>query len=182
MIDKLKMMLVVTLLTIPTAIKKDNFKVFEKEYISLKIKETAKTIAKLAPDLSIHRQISVAKAIQFNSAKYGIPEHLLVSIIKIESNFKSEKISNTGDYSIVQINLNIWNREFKRLGLAKIDKFKLVKNDDYAVAKMCVILNIIKSRNKKDKKWYARYHSNTPEHNAIYVSKINKVMKLIASR
>lgn len=183
MVSKLKIMLVIALFIIPVAVKKEvDLDNSNRQVLNQKIKETVEILTRLAPDLSTERQIKVAEAIHNNSIKYKISKKILMSIIKVESNFKSEKISYTGDYSIVQINLKIWNKEFRRLGLPSIDKNKLVKSDDYAVARMCNILNIIKSRYNKDPKWYARYHSNTPEYNNIYNRKINKVMKLIASR
>lgn len=183
MVNKLKIMLVIALLITPIVVKKEiSLDTIERQAVNQRIKETTQIVAKLAPDLSKDRQIKVATAIHSNSIKYKISKKILMAIIKVESNFKSEKVSQTGDYSIVQINLKIWNREFKRLGLPIIDKNKLVKSDDYAVSKMCKILNIIKDRYNKDPKWYIRYHSNTPEFNQIYSLKINKVMKLIASK
>lgn len=183
MVNKLKIMLVIALLITPAVIKKEiSLDTAERRAANQRIRETTQIVAKLAPNLTKDRQAMVAAAIHNNSIKYKISKKILMAIIKVESNFKSNAISPTGDYSIVQINLKIWNREFKRLGLPTIDKNRLVKNDDYAISKMCKILNIIKNRYNKDPKWYVRYHSNTPEFNSIYNLKINKVMKLMASK
>jgi hypothetical protein len=179
MANKLKILLIVTLFIIPTVIRQEKI---SNQTVSKEIMEVRQSVSKLAPHLSAERQIRVASAIYSNAKRYNISKRVLLSIIKIESNFKSSKVSSTGDYSIVQINLKIWNKEFKRLGLPAINKSELLKNDDYAISKMCHILSIIKGRHLKDKQWYARYHSNTPEYNLIYQSKINKVMKLIASK
>lgn len=175
----LKVVYFVALLTAPIVLGIDP-KISES--LSKEVIEVKKSVSKLAPHLSSDRQVKVALAIYDNSEKYNIPKKVLLSIIKIESNFKSTKVSSTGDYSIVQINLKIWNKEFKRLGLPSIDKNRIVKSDNYAISRMCIILNIIKSRHSKDKQWYARYHSNTPEYNLIYQSKINKIMRLMANR
>ena len=176
MVNKLKAILIIVLFITPLVIG-----IEQKIDVSKEIIEVKRSVSKLAPHLSEERQIKVASAIHNNSVKYKIPKKVLLSIIKVESNFKSTKISNTGDYSIVQINLKIWGKELKRLGLPSIDKNKVVNDDNYAISRMCIILNIIKSRHLKDKQWYARYHSNTLEYNLIYKSKINKVMRFIAS-
>jgi len=179
MVSKLKILLIVALFMIPTVIRQEQV---INQTVSKEVMEVKRSVSKLAPHLSAERQIKVASAIYSNAKRYRIPKRVLLSIIKIESNFKSSKISSTGDYSIVQINLKIWNKEFTRLGFPKINKNELVKNDDYAISKMCHILNIIRSRHSKDKQWYVRYHSNTPEYNSIYKIKIDKVMKFIASK
>lgn len=179
MVNKLKILSIVALFIIPTVIKQEKV---NNQIVSKEVMEVKRSVSKLAPHLSAERQIRVASAIYSNAKRYNISKRVLLSIIKIESNFKSSKVSSTGDYSIVQINLKIWNKEFRRLGFPTINKNELVKNDDYAISKMCLILNIIKSRHLKDKQWYARYHSNTPKYNLIYQFKINKIMRLIASK
>lgn len=182
MVNKLKIALVAALLVLPIVTQTDYSFDAEKKVVNERIIEVKKKVSKLAPHLSEERQMKVAAAIDTMSIRYNIPKKVLLSIIKIESNFKSNAVSPTGDYSIVQINLKIWNKEFVRLGLSKIDKAKLVSSDEYAIGKMCKILNIIKSRSPRDPKWYARYHSNTPEFNATYQLKINKVMQTLASK
>jgi len=182
MVNKLKIALIAALLVLPIVTQKDHNFDAERKELNAKVIEVKKKVSKLAPHLSEERQMKVAAAIETNSRKYNIPKKVLLSIIKIESNFKSNMVSSTGDYSIVQINLKIWNKEFARLGLSKINKKMLVESDEYAIGKMCKILNIIKARSPRDPKWYARYHSNTPEFNAIYRIKIDKVMRLLASK
>ena len=181
MVNKLKIMLVVALFMIPAVAHRETLDKM-KQVTNERVIEVSKKVFKLAPHLSHDRQMKVASAIDTLSIKYSIQKKVLLSIIKIESNFKSEAISKTGDYSIVQINLNIWNKEFKRLGMSKIDKVKLIESDYYAIEKMCKILTIIKNRSPRDPQWYARYHSNTPEFNQIYKLKINNVMKVLASK
>jgi hypothetical protein len=182
MVKKLKIALVVALLILPVVTQKDYKFDTERKEFNEKIVEVKKKVSRLAPHLSEERQMRVAAAIESNSKKYDIPKKVLLSIIKIESNFRSNAVSPTGDYSIVQINLKIWDKEFARLGLSKIDRVKLINSDEYAIGKMCKILNIIKARSPRDPKWYARYHSNTPEFNEIYKLKIDKVMQTLASK
>ncbi|MBR2371141.1 MAG: lytic transglycosylase domain-containing protein [Clostridia bacterium] len=42
--------------------------------------------------------------IQKYSAEYGIPEHIIYSIIKVESNFASDLVSDNGEIGLMQIN------------------------------------------------------------------------------
>ena len=106
----------------------------------------------------------------------------MVAIISTESNFNNAAVSITGDLSLAQINTNVWNTEFSRLGLAKIDSALLKKDEVYALNKMGKILSILKSRHEKnDIKWYGTYHSRTKRLKNIYNGKIQKKLNMIAS-
>ena len=56
----------------------------------------------------------------------------MISILKVESDFKQTAVSHTGDYSVAQINFKIWAKKFR--GLAREweeDKnLGLIKNKD----------------------------------------------------
>ena len=66
--------------------------------------------------------------------------------------------------------------------LPLISKEKLVTEDQsYAMEKMAQILSILKNRHaKKDRRWYARYHSNTSKYKLNYLRKIEVRMKMLA--
>ena len=64
-----------------------------------------------------------------------------------------------------------------------IIKENLITTDQaYAMETMARILSIIKNRHaKKDRRWYARYHSNTTKYKHDYLRKIEIRMKLLAA-
>jgi hypothetical protein len=83
---------------------------------------------------------------------------------------------------MAQINPQVWNREFSRLGLEKLNRLRLKKDELYALNKMADILSILKTRHEKnDKDWFARYHSQTAKLKNEYRSKVRLRMKMIAS-
>lgn len=117
---------------------------------------------------------SIAWSIYKTSQKYNINPEIMTSIIMVESSFNQSAVSSTGDISIVQINYKVWSKEAKRLGW-KIDRERLKKDSNYAIDCMGKILNYLQVRYaKKDKVWYARYHSKTPSHKMAYSSRIQK--------
>jgi hypothetical protein len=78
--------------------------------------------------------------------------------------------------------VEVWNVEFKRMKLPLIKKSELVKEDQaYAMKVMAQILSIIKSRySNRDRRWYARYHSNTTKYKVDYLEKIEIRMKMLS--
>ncbi len=121
--------------------------------------------------------IQMSKALQ----KHKIEPQVVVAIIDTESNFQSDKISSTGDVSIAQINVEVWNKEFTRMKLGLIDKERVKVDQEYAITKMAEILEVIKRRySKKDRKWYARYHSNTKHYKKEYLHRLEIRLKMLA--
>lgn len=146
------------------------------------IKLIAKMIGKIQPELKEINKKRIAKSIYNTTKKYKIDPKLMIAIIGTESDFVNSKVSTTGDLSLAQINTDIWNKEFVRLGLAQLNSKLLKKNEVYALSKMAEILNIIKARHaKKDSKWFARYHSHTKKFKELYSVKVEKRMRMIAS-
>lgn len=124
----------------------------------------------------------IARAIDAASRKYNISPDIFVSIIKTESNFNQAAVSVSGDISIAQINVKVWNKEFKRMKLSLIDAKKLKKSPVYAINVMGRILTIMHDRySKKDTRWFARYHSNTQKHKLEYLSKLRIHSRMFAS-
>ena len=139
-------------------------------------------IQTLGPNLSTTRSDELAKKIYVTSRNYSIDPKLILAIIATESNFRNDVVSSSGDFSLGQINVKIWNKEFKRLGIDSIDKKELQKSEDYALKKMGEILTILKNRHKKeDPRWYSNYHSRTKKLKTIYSKKIEKHLGSIAS-
>ena len=146
------------------------------------IRVIAKMIAMIQPELNVSAKNRIAKSLYITTTKYKVDPKLMIAIIGTESDFVNSKISTTGDLSLAQINTDIWDREFVRLGLKKLDPKLLKKNEAYALGKMAEILNILKVRHeKKDTHWFARYHSHTKKFKNLYSIKVEERMRMIAS-
>ena len=141
-----------------------------------------KMIAIVQPELNKNERRLVASQISNAIKKHKIEPNIIVAIIDTESNFKANKVSSTGDVSVAQINVEVWNKEFIRMKRQPMIKYKLKQNQEYALVKMVEILSIIKSRyGKKDRNWYARYHSNTQKYKSDYLKKLDIRLKMLAA-
>lgn len=142
----------------------------------------AKMIGKIQPELKISNRMRIALSLNNVAKKHHIDPKLMIAIIGTESDFCNTKVSSTGDLSLAQINPDVWNREFQRLGLEKLNNVRLKKDEVYALNKMAEILSILKNRHaKKDKNWYARYHSHTRKYKNQYNTKVQLRLRMIAS-
>ena len=142
----------------------------------------AKMIHAIQPELNEKAKNRIAKSLYKTSTKYKLDPKLMIAIIGTESDFVNEKVSTTGDLSLAQINADVWNKEFVRLGLNKLNRKLLKKDEAYALNKMAEILNILKARHaKKDSKWFARYHSQTKKYKNLYSKKVEKRLKMLVS-
>ena len=195
LLKKLILLLGLTLLfqgcstTTPTPIKKNKSQElysklgnFDRVYIPNEAPLISHMISVVQPELEINTRNKIANDIHHAIKKYKVEPQIIVSLIDTESNFSYSKVSSTGDLSIGQVNVEVWNREFKRMKLPLISKEQLVTEDQsYAMEKMAQILSILKSRHaKNDRRWYARYHSNTSKYKLNYLRKIEVRMKLLA--
>lgn len=146
------------------------------------ISNISKMIEAVEPQLNDKKREEIALALYQTSKKFAVDPKIFVAIISTESNFNNSAVSVSGDISLAQINTKVWDVEFQRLGLGKIDK-KLLKADEaYALDKMGAILSLLKARHaKKDAKWYAIYHSRTKKFKNIYDGKIQARFRTIAS-
>ncbi len=157
------------------------------DLVSFKFKQIqtrmiAKMIGRIQPELHTSTKDRLAQCLYRITMQYRIDPKLMIAIIGTESDFVNEKISTTGDLSLAQINVSIWNKEFERLGFKKINSKLLKKNEAYALNKMAIILTILKDRHEKiDRIWFARYHSQTKKFKYRYSLKIEKRMRMIAS-
>lgn len=144
--------------------------------------QLSKMIAAIQPGLKEHNRKRIATALYKTAKNHKLDPKIMIAIISTESDFENSRVSPTGDLSLAQINIEIWNKEFSRLGLKQLNKKLLKTNEAYALNKMAEILNIIKSRHaKNDNKWFARYHSHTKKYKDIYNLKLEKKLRMIAS-
>lgn len=163
-----------------TSVYRDNFGDFDKVHVSNKPPVIAKMISVLKPGFNVAEVNDVAAKIHLVLQKYKIEPQIVVAIIDTESSFNHEAVSSTGDLSLAQVNVNVWNKEFIRLNLAPIDTEKLKVDKTYALDVMGRILNILKTRyGKHDRRWYARYHSKTKKYKRNYLHKLESRMRLL---
>lgn len=158
----------------------DRFSNFDKALVPNRSPVIAKMITTLKPkfDQAVTREI--ASNIQQVLQKYKIAPQIVVAIIDTESDFNHDLVSSTGDLSLAQVNVEIWNREFLRMNLDPIEPERLKADKTYSLEVMAKILTILKTRyEKQDRRWYARYHSKTKKHKKEYLSKLEKRMKLL---
>lgn len=152
------------------------------DLVANQTRSIARMISVVQPELKDYTKNRIAKSLCMTAKKYKLDPKLMIAIIGTESDFVNGKISTSGDISLAQINTSIWNKEFSRLGLNKINPMLLKKDEAYALNKMAEILNILKARHaRKDSKWFARYHSQTKAFKMLYGIKVEKRLKMIAS-
>lgn len=156
----------------------DNYGDFDRENVPNKAPVIAKMISALKPRLSSLERQEVAEKIQLALNKHKIAPQIVVAIIDTESNFRQDLVSSTGDLSMAQVNVEVWNKEFERMNLELIDIERVKTDEVYSLEKMAQILEILKNRyEKKDRRWYARYHSKTKKHKRVYLAKLESRMK-----
>ena len=142
----------------------------------------ANMITVVQPELDEDERNIIASQISNAIKIYKVQPQIIVASIDTESDFKPNKISCTGDLSLAQINVEVWNKEFVRMKMQPMIKNKIKDDQDYALLKMAQILSIIKKRyEKKDRRWYARYHSNTNKYKSEYLHKLEIRLKMLAT-
>lgn len=129
-----------------------------------RIQNSIRTLEDISPDKSY----DIAKSVYFASVEYNIDPKLILSILKVESSFRQEAISETGDFSIAQINLRVWKQELERLSLEPIDEYKIKTDGSYAILRMAEILSLLRNRHKGDNDWFATYHSVNSINKEVY--------------
>lgn len=160
----------------------EKFGNFDKVYVPNEAPIIAQMISIVQPELDHNIRNQVALDISRAITKFSVEPQIMVALIDTESNFQYSKVSTTGDLSIAQVNVDVWNKEFTRLKMPMIKKKDLVKKDQqYAMNVMAQILKILKARHgKSDRRWYARYHSNTTKYKMDYLRKIEIRMKMLS--
>lgn len=134
-----------------------------------KVDEAIYAVIKL-PDRERKR---FATLITLSCKKYDLDPRIMISILKVESDFNQKAISSTGDYSVAQINFKIWAKNFRKMDRAPLHFERLKQDDAYAIFRMGEILaELQKNHSKHDKMWFARYHSNTPVFKNKYISRL----------
>ena len=154
----------------------------KKEIHQFNISTINKMIKTVQSDIDDKKCKKIALALYQTSRMYGVDPKIMIAIIATESNFNNDVVSSSGDLSLAQINTKVWDLEFTRLGLGKINEKLLKKDEVYALNKMGKILSILKARHAKtDIKWYAIYHSKTKKHKDRYDGKVQSHLRTIAS-
>lgn len=158
----------------------DPFGDFDKAHVPNKPPVIAKMISVLKPRFSPEKTHDVAVSLSQALKKYKIQPQIALAIIDTESDFNQAAVSSTGDFSMAQVNLEIWNKEFERMKMEAIDADRLKTDQAYSLEVMAKILHILKKRyEKKDRRWYARYHSKSDKHKRVYLHKLQARMKLM---
>lgn len=162
---------------------KEKFGNFDRVYVPNEASLISQMISVVQPELDAVSREKIADDISKAISKYKVEPQIVIALIDTESNFKYSKVSSTGDLSLGQINVEVWNKEFKRLKMPLIQKSKLTTVDQaYAMETMAKILNILKTRHaKRDRRWYARYHSNTTKYKMDYLRKIEVRMRMLSA-
>lgn len=155
---------------------------FDKVFVPNDTLIISQMIGTVQPELDPTDRFRFATDISNAVAKHKVEPQIMVALIDTESDFQASKVSDTGDLSLGQVNVECWNVEFARLKIPLIKKEELVKVDQrYAMDVMGQILAILKKRHaKKDRRWYARYHSNTTKYKIDYLRKIEIRMQMLS--
>ena len=154
----------------------------KREMRTYNMKLISQMIKAVSPELNAKKRDRIAMSLYQASKQYMVDPKIIIAIIDTESDFRQNVVSSTGDLSLAQINTEIWNKEFVRMGLDKINVKLLKKDEAYALSKMGKILNILKTRHAgSDSQWYARYHSHTKSLKNIYQKKVETRLRKIAS-
>lgn len=158
----------------------DSLNDFDRAPVPNRTAVIAKMISVLKPEFSMAKRHDVATKIHQALNKYKIEPQIVVAIIDAESDFNHGMVSSTGDLSMAQVNVEIWNKEFERMKMSPIEAERMKADEAYSLEVMAQILQILKTRyEKKDKKWYARYHSKTQKHKSAYLNKLTARLKLL---
>jgi hypothetical protein len=155
---------------------------FDKVFVPNDTLIISEMIGTVQPELDPTDRFKFANNIQASIAKHKVEPQIMVALIDTESDFQYTKISDTGDLSLGQVNVEVWNKEFDRLKIPLIKREDLLRQDQsYAMDVMGRILAILKKRHgKKDRRWYARYHSNTTKYKLDYLRKIEIRMQMLS--
>lgn len=156
----------------------DQFGDFDRAYVPNKPVVLARMIKTLKPTMGQAQKNDLSLKIHQVFSKHDIAPQIVLSIIDTESSFNQAAISSTGDVSMAQVNVEVWNKEYARLNRTLIDKERLKRDEVYALETMAEILVMLKHKYEKtDRRWYGRYHSKTRKHKEVYLAKLEERMK-----
>jgi hypothetical protein len=109
----------------PNTQANDHLGDFDRVHVPNRSSVIARMITVLKPDFTEARINEIAAKIHSALNKYKIEPQIVVAIIDTESDFDHTLISSTGDLSMAQVNVDIWNKEFDRMNLHPIKAEKL---------------------------------------------------------
>ncbi len=162
------------------AIYNDQYSDFDKVQIPHHSQKIGLMIKTLRPELSEESVVKTAELLAKTFQGKKITPQIVVAIIDTESVFNQSAVSSTGDLSLAQINPQVWSKEFERLNLEPLDVERLKVDEEYSLSQMAIILDLLKKRyGKKDRRWYARYHSHSKKYKRLYLAKLDQRMKIL---
>ena len=87
----------------------EKFGNFDKVYIPNEAPLIAQMISIVQPELEVNSRNKIANDIYHAIKKYKVEPQIVVALIDTESNFQYNKVSTTGDLSLAQVNVEVWN-------------------------------------------------------------------------
>lgn len=132
------------------------------EKVSLRIKE-------LAPDTLDEKARQYAALFLKYSREYGLDVNMVVHISFIESRFRQNVISRTGDYGLMQINWKAHGATLKKLGIDKQSILDPEINVEYG----CRLLSEF---SRKSRSLYGIIKRYSPARPRYYANKLNRLM------
>lgn len=136
--------------------------------VSDEIKVIRMAIKHLQTNLDEESTKVISTSILKNSHKYKLDWKIMVSILSQESAFRKDPQKclainkHCADLGIAQINFRTWGRPLR------LSRVKLLKDVDYNITAMSIILSQLKYKYGNESKWFTRYHSFTRSHRKIY--------------
>lgn len=158
-----------------------NFDYYHKKYMKDQILTSINTVDQAISDIvnlpNLQRK-RLAVVITLASKEYNLDPRIILSILYVESRFKQQALSNTGDFSIAQINYKVWEKSFKKINKKSLNFKQLKEDETYAIYRMAEILNFLQSTySKNDPYWFALYHSSTLKYKNRYIGLLKKPME-----
>lgn len=173
--DKLKILLILLFFLFPLVSKAN-------QYYFERITPIQMALKRLSPELPHNKINSLSRLIYSAGERFLIDYRIFILILFVESKFKQNAKSHTGDFSIAQINLSEWKKPTNRKRLTQTGHYldKAVIHESYAIEIMAEILHLnYQERGKYDEKWYATYHSKTKKYKQAYLKQLDLAYKKI---
>lgn len=123
-------------------------------------------IQKSNGNVSMEDRSSIANAVQLFAHKHKVPLQIVIGVLRQESNFRKEAISNAGAYGIAQIMPEVWGNELTKKGIISsvVDLFNIYN----AIDASCYILAKYKKQFKTWDKAVQAYYGWNKEYTKGY--------------
>lgn len=150
----------------------------DKENFLITVSRFESAILKLNKHINKNNATRLGTLISIESKKRKIDPRVFLAIINTESSFNQKALNKNKngsvDVSLAQINSGAWTpKRFKEKTGKTLDLKRLKENDAYAIWVMGEILSLLKNNfARKDKWWFANYHSATPSFKRLYITRL----------